>query len=140
MARTVTMAAVALLAVGAAGCGRGGDHLAHAEQAVQTRVEDTMELLDATPQQTERAQALARGLLGEAKPIALGGKEAREVLVAEWKASAPDATRVHGLVDQQVDLARAFAHKAADAALEFHRLLTPAQREKVTKRLERFKR
>lgn len=125
------------LAMGASGCGRGADRFERASQQVSWKVADAMEDLDATPQQTERAQALAQGLVADAKPVVKQGLEARETLLAEWKSSRPDAAKVHALVDAQVDAVRGLVHRAADAAIELHGLLTPAQRDEVTQRLER---
>ncbi|MEW6434490.1 MAG: Spy/CpxP family protein refolding chaperone [Myxococcota bacterium] len=125
------------LAMGASGCGRGADRLERASQQISWKVADAMEDLDATPQQTERAQALAQGLVADAKPVVKQGLEAREALVDEWKSARPDAAKVHALVDAQVDAVRGLVHRAADAAIELHGLLTPAQRDEVTQRLER---
>ncbi|MEW5739210.1 MAG: Spy/CpxP family protein refolding chaperone [Myxococcota bacterium] len=125
------------LAVGATGCGRGADRLERAEKMADWKVADAMDELDATPQQTERAQALAKGLVIDAKPLVKQGLEARDALISEWKASRPDSTKIHALVDAQLEAVRGFVHKVADAAIELHGLLTPEQRDEVTARLEK---
>jgi Spy/CpxP family protein refolding chaperone len=99
-----------------------------------------MDDLDATPQQTARAQALAKGLVVEAKPLAKQGLEARDTLIAEWKSPRPDSAKVHAVVDAQLDAVRGLVHRAADAAIELHALLTPQQRDEVTVRLEKHAR
>jgi Spy/CpxP family protein refolding chaperone len=58
--------------------------------------------------------------------------------VAEWKAEKPDAAKLHALVDQRAAEMTAMAHQAVDAAVEVHDALTPEQRAKVTKKIERF--
>jgi len=128
------------LTLGATGCGRGAERLERAEQVVDWKVADAMEELDATPQQTQRAQALAKGLVVEAKPLVKQGLEARDTLIAEWKSARPDAARVHGVIDAQLDALRGLAHRAADAAIELHGILAPTQRDEVTRRLEKHAR
>lgn len=128
------------LAVGATGCGRGADRLERAEQMVDWKVADAMDDLDATPQQTARAQALAKGLVVEAKPLVKQGLEARDTLIAEWKTTRPDAAKVYAVVDAQLDAVRGLAHRVADAAIELHGLLTPEQRDEVAARIDKHAR
>ncbi|MCC6336959.1 MAG: periplasmic heavy metal sensor [Myxococcales bacterium] len=128
------------LAVGATGCGRGADRLERAEKLVDWKVADAMDDLDATPRQAERAQGLAKGLVVEARPLVKQALEARDVLIAEWKTNKPDSAKVHAVVDSQLDAARGFVHRVADAAIELHGLLTPEQRDEVTARFEKHAR
>jgi Spy/CpxP family protein refolding chaperone len=67
-------------------------------------------------------------------------QQTREAFLAEWKADEPDAARLHALVDQRAAELTALAHQAVDAAVEVHDTLTPEQRAKVARKIERFQR
>ncbi len=124
----------AVLALGVTACGgTPGDRL---EKMVQWKVDDALDVVDATTPQKERVEQLTKTLISDAKPIITQGLETREALVTEWKSAAPDSAKVHQLVDAQLDAIRGFAHRLADSAIEVHALLTPEQRAKATKRIE----
>jgi len=123
----------------------GGGRLAHrmhdpAEVAafVTDRVDDALDDLDATPAQRTQINAVKERMLGAAMSHRETRQETRDALVAEWKAEKPDAARLHALVDQRAAEMTAMAHQAVDAAVEVHDTLTPEQRAKVTKKIERF--
>lgn len=151
MKKTIAIAAGALLAAagfvaltGFAGC--GARHHGHgrdpAEVAafVSARVDDALDDLDATPDQRAKINALKDKLLAAGQQAHAGSKEAHEALFAEWKSETPDAQKLHALVDARIDAMRAFAHQAVDAGVEAHGILTPEQRAKVTKKIERWHR
>ena len=48
--------------------------------------------------------------------------------------------KLHALVDARMDELRKLAHDAVDAGVEAHDVLTPAQREKLAKKAERWHR
>lgn len=129
--------AVAVSSVGMSACG-GGARGERLEKMVQWRVDDALDELDATAAQRERVQALTRDTLAAARPLGEQAQAARTTLIAEWKSSKPDSTRVHQLVDAQLESVRAFAHQLVDRAVEVHQLLTPAQRDQISGRLDRF--
>ncbi len=120
---------VALAALSLTACGAKGERL---EKMVRTRVDRALEEVDATAPQKERVQQLEKQLLTDAKPVVEQGLATRQSLIEQWKSSTVDSARVHALLDAQFDSARGFAHKAADAAIELHNLLTPEQREKLS--------
>lgn len=128
--------AVTVSSVGLSACGGArGDRL---EKMVQWRVDDALDELDATQAQRERVQALTKETIANAKPLGEQVQAARSSLVSEWKSSKPDSTKVHQLVDAQLESVRAFAHQLVDRAVEVHQLLTPAQRDQISDRLDRF--
>ncbi|MBX7099537.1 MAG: Spy/CpxP family protein refolding chaperone [Myxococcaceae bacterium] len=127
--------AVSLASVLAA-CGRGAP-AERMEKMVAWKVDDALDDLDATPQQRTQVEALSKKFVADVKPVLAQGEGTRDALVAEWKKSEPDATKVHAVIDGQLDAVKALVHSVADSALEVHRLLTPAQRDDVTKRLEK---
>ena len=63
-----------------------------------------------------------------------------DAIMNEWKSATPDAAKLHALVDARADEMRKLAHEAVDAGIEVHGILTPEQREKLTKKIERWHR
>jgi protein CpxP len=152
MKRNIVIAAAALLAVVGfvgltgfgGGCGHrhGGHGRDPAEMAafVGARVDDLLDDVDATPDQRTRIHAVKDRMLAAAQQAHLGHKETHETLLAEWKSATPDAAKLHALVDQRIDAMRAIAHQAVDSGVEVHGILTAEQREKLTKKIERWHR
>lgn len=123
----------------------GGGHFAHrmhdpAELAafVTNRVDDTLDDLDATPAQRTQINAVKDRMLAAAMSHRETRQQTHDAFVAEWKAERPDAAKLHALVDQRAAELTAMAHQAVDAAVEVHDALTPEQRAKVTRKLERL--
>ncbi|GEM_PF-2815520 len=127
----------AIFALTFAGC--GGRHLSpeRVEKQLNHQVEDLLDDVDATPAQRARTAELEKQVLTDVIPLMKQGTEARATLVEQWKQPVPDTAKVHALIDSELDSVRAFTHKLADAAIAFHQLLTPEQRQVVTKRLDR---
>ena len=145
--------AVPLLIVGfvaLTGFGFGGGGFCHrhghgrnpAEVAafVTDRVDDALDDLDATPEQRTRIHAVKDRLVDAAKGLHEGRGGTHDAFVAEWKAEKPDAAKLHALVDARAEEMKALAHQAVDAGVEVHGILTPEQREKVTRKMERWHR
>jgi Spy/CpxP family protein refolding chaperone len=126
------------------GCGahRHGHGRDPAEVAsfVTDRVDDALDDVDATPDQRTRIHAVKERLLAAGLKARGEHREAHEALAQEWKADAPDAARLHALVDARAEELRALAHQAVDAGIEVHGILTPEQRGKVTRKIERWHR
>ncbi|MBL8935931.1 MAG: Spy/CpxP family protein refolding chaperone [Archangium sp.] len=127
--------ALAVAAMGSTGCGNRPERF---EKMVQWRIDDALDELDATQAQRERVQALTKESLAQARPLAEQAHATRTALMSEWKSATPDASKVHQLVDTQLDAVRSFAHALTDKALELHQLLTPKQRDVLTEKAERF--
>jgi Spy/CpxP family protein refolding chaperone len=107
---------------------------------VTGRVDDLLDDVDATPEQRTRIHAVKERLLAAGQQLKAGHQEAHEALRAEWSAATPDAARLHALVDARAEEMKAFAHQAVDGAVEVHGILTPEQREKVTRKIDRWHR
>jgi Spy/CpxP family protein refolding chaperone len=105
---------------------------------VNDRVDDALDDIDATPDQRTKIHAIADRVVAAAKEAHAGQDEARAAFLAEWKADKPDRAKLHALVDARVDALRKVAHQAVDAGADAHDVLTPAQREKVTRKIERW--
>ncbi len=130
----------AILALSLSAC--GGRHMSpeRVEKQLNDSVEDLLDDVDATPAQRTRTAELEKQILTDVLPLMKQGTEARATLVEQWKTPVPDSAKVHSLIDAELDSVRAFTHKLADAAIAFHQLLTPEQRQVVTKRLDRNRR
>jgi Spy/CpxP family protein refolding chaperone len=130
-----------LLAAGfAAGCHRGpGAHRDPAQVArfVGERVDDALDDVDATAPQREQIHAIADRVLAEGMKLRGDRAALHAELLAAWKAETVDRVRLHAIVDQRIEALRAFAHAAADGAADAHDVLTPEQRAKVARKLER---
>ena len=133
--RTVVVTVVGMVAVGLlAGfrwAGRGMHDPERVRQVITWKVDDALDGIEASDAQRQEVHRLKDSLLDEGRQLMVGHRESRGELLAQWESATPDAQRVHALVDGRVDAMRAFAHRVADALLEVHRLLTPAQRQEV---------
>jgi Spy/CpxP family protein refolding chaperone len=126
------------------GCGRGGHghgrDPARMAAFVTDRVDDLLDDVDATPDQRTRIHAVKDRVLASAQATREGRREVHDAVHAEWKAAQPDAAKLHALVDARADEFRKLAHEAVDAGVEVHGILTPEQREKITRKVERWHR
>jgi Spy/CpxP family protein refolding chaperone len=119
-----------------AGYGHGHDP-AQMAQFAKNRVADMLDDVDATPQQRQQIGAIVDQMIASAQSAHQGQAGAHQAFLDAWKAETPDAAQLHQLVDQRIDAARTVAHQAVDAAVQVHGILTPAQRQKITTKLER---
>ena len=125
-----------------AGFGRCGHPQTPAEVAayVTERVDDALDELNATDAQKTQVHALKDRLLAKGLELHNEGEPIRAEVLAQWQSATPDRSRLHALVDERIEAMRAFAHEAVDAGIELHDILTPEQRAKVAKRIERMHR
>jgi Spy/CpxP family protein refolding chaperone len=124
-------------AVGMTGCRHRSHDPAEVAAFVTDRVDDALDDLDATPDQRTRIHAVKDRMLASVRQARAGHEVDHAALVEAWKSPSPDRARLHALMDERVDAWRAIAHEAVDAAVEVHDTLTPEQREKVTRKIER---
>jgi Spy/CpxP family protein refolding chaperone len=127
------------------GCGGGGHggragwrDPARIEKLATAHIDDALDDLDATDAQRKSVQAVKSRLLSEGMALSVENRKAGKEIVAQWDASSPDAARIHALIDERAEAMRAFAHKAADAAIEVRGTLTPEQRATVSKKVHRI--
>jgi periplasmic protein CpxP/Spy len=144
MPRTLaTLAAVGgLAALAAVGGGCGHHHPrdpAEAAAFVTARVDDLLDDLNATDAQRTQVHALKDRLLADALKLRAGGEPIHAELLAQWSGT-PDAARLDALVDERAEAMRAFAHEVVDAGVQLHGILTPEQREKLARKVERMHR
>ena len=143
MKKLLPLGALALVAVvtltGFRGCGHP-DHRDPAQMSafVTERLNDTLDDLDATPAQRTQLQAIKDRLLPDVQKLHATRQATHQALLAEWSAEKVDRAKVHALIDERADELRALAHEAADAAIEAHDALTPEQRARLAKKVERM--
>jgi len=141
----LTIAGVAAIAVGylaltgfrgPGGCGGHGDP-ARMERMITSRLDGLLDDLDATPDQRAKIGAVKERLLAEGKALHAGKAGLHQDLLAQWQSPSPDVAHLHAVIDERGDAMKAFAHKVADGLAEVHAILTPEQRAKLAKKMER---
>ena len=131
---------VLLAGVGTLAAWRGYHHMhgpAEVAAFVTSRVDDALDDLDATPDQRSHIHDVKDRMLASAQKIHKDGDATRQAFLEAWKSPSPDRTRLHALVDARADAFRALAHEAIDAGIEVHDTLTPEQRDRITRKIER---
>ena len=134
------LAAVIALA-GFGRCG-GPDRHDPAQMAafVTDRVDDMLDDLNATDAQRQQVHAIKDRLLAQGMEMHKDAEPLHGEVKSQWESATPDRARLHALVDQRSDAMRAFAHQAVDAGIEIHDILTPEQRAKLERKVERMHR
>jgi protein CpxP len=134
MKKKIAIAASAVLAVVMLTGFRGGGWHRDPErikQMITWKLNDKLEDLDATDAQKASVNAVKDRLFEDGKRLHEEHQATRLEVLTQLESNAPDAAKLHSLVDSRIDEFRAFAHKVTDAALEVHRVLTPAQRQEL---------
>jgi periplasmic protein CpxP/Spy len=104
---------------------------AQMEQRLTKRVEKMLDEVQATDAQRQQILAIKDKLVADGKALHATRADTRQKLLALWNSDQPDAAQVHALVDGRADAMKAFADEVADAILQVHGILTPAQRAQV---------
>jgi protein CpxP len=134
----VVMAAV--MSVSFIACGhRGGDmDTDHMHQFIAQKIDRMLEKIDATDEQRVKIAAIREGFAGEMQKMKAVQPEGFQFVLDEIKSDAPDREKLHRMLDERIEAHKAFAHKAIDAALDVHAVLTPQQRTLVLETMEKF--
>ncbi len=109
---------------------------AQMEQMFTKRVDKMLDEVKATPAQRQQILAIKDKLVADGKALHASHADTRQKLLALWNADQPDAAQVHALVDGRADAMKGFADEVADAMLQVHGILTPAQRAQVGAHLQ----
>lgn len=144
MKKTLAIASILVAALGLAGIlgFRFAGHC-HGRDPAQVRamvnehVDDTLDDLNATPDQRTRIHEVVDRLLAEGQKLHQADPAAHQELIAQWKSDRPDAAKLRALVDERFQEFRGFADQAIDAAIQVHGILTPEQRAQLEKKIER---
>ena len=137
VAAALAAAFVTLVAFRHTAFAQHGHDPARMAQMVKNRVADVLDDVDATPQQRDQINAIVDGVIQKAQAAHQGQADAHQAILAAWESTTPDAAQLHQLVDQRIEAMRAVAHQAVDAGVQVHGILTPAQRQKITTKLQR---
>lgn len=135
MKKKLAIAASAVLAVVLLSGFRGGGWSRDPErikQMITWKLDDKLEDLDATDAQKQAIHGVKDRLFDEGKALAQEHQATRVEVLTQLESDYPDAQKLHGIVDTRIDAMRAFAHRVVDAALEVHKVLTPAQRKSLS--------
>ena len=135
MKKKIAIAASAVLAVVLLSGFRGGGWSRDPErikQMITWRLDDKLEDLEATADQTKAVHTVKDRLFDEGKLLATEHQATRLEVLTQLESDYPDAQKLHSLVDARIDAVRAFAHKVVDAAIEVHRVLTPEQGKELS--------
>jgi periplasmic protein CpxP/Spy len=126
----------------AAGCGGHRHHgpidPARMDRRVTEHLEDYLDDAKASDAQRARILAVKNRLLPDGIVLAQSQRQVSKEIAEQLASDRPDPARLHALVDQQIEAARVFAHKAVDGAVEAHGTLTPEQRAPLAKKLRRI--
>ena len=106
------------------------------EQQLTKRVQKMLDDVKATDAQRQQILAIKDKLVADGKALHASRADSRQKLLALWNSDQPDAAQVHALVDGRADAVKAFADEVADAVLQVHGILTPAQRAQVSAKLQ----
>jgi len=106
------------------------------EQMFTKRVNKMLDEVQATPAQRQQILAIKDKLVADGKALHATHADTRKKLLALWQSDQPDAAQVHALVDGRADAMKGFADEVADAMLQVHGILTPAQRATISKHLQ----
>jgi protein CpxP len=130
-------AALGLGLLGAAGAyaGMNGmferNHEKKVARFINMRVENMLDDISASDPQRQQVNQIKDELFEQGKALHASMQGAHQEFRAQWLSDRPDVNKVNALVDERIDALRGFAHKAVDAAVRLHGVLTPQQREKL---------
>ncbi len=99
-------------------------------------VDDVLDDIDATEEQTLEINYIKESLINEAIEEHKKDASKRGELLEEWEKENPDMKKIHAFVDKKVAKKSIFAHKVADALKEIHEILTPEQRVKISEKVK----
>jgi len=135
----VTGALAAVLVAGTAVAGPRGffsKDESKAKRAIAHAVDDLMDDLDGTDAQRKAMHDVANRLYADVAPLQAEKENARAELRALLLSDKVDAAAVHATVDERTAEMVKGAHRAADAAIELHAILTKEQRAALVEKLD----
>jgi len=137
----IAISFLGVVTIGMTGCHGPGDlsdpkNREKVSRFAHNHLENRLEDLDATEAQLKALEGVEKPVLDQAFQAYDGNKPAKEALIAEWNSAAPDATKVHTIIDERVDALRKVLHVAGDAAIKIHATLTPEQRKEAAEQMD----
>jgi Spy/CpxP family protein refolding chaperone len=107
------------------------------DRMITNRLDDLLDDVNATDAQRTQITAIKDKVVADGKALHADHAGTHQQLLALWQADQPDAAKVHAIVDGRADAMKKFADEVADAMIQVHGILTPEQRAKITKKLQR---
>jgi len=142
MKKTIAIIALAAVGLGAGACANQTEEQVEQQRTeraykhMTVRVDEALDDIEATDVQREQVHVIKDQLFDEMKGFRAKSKETREIALDQWKGDAPDADKLHGLVDERMDEMRKVMHKVVDEMIELHGVLTPEQRAEIAAEVE----
>jgi len=129
----VAAAGTAVVALGLAGWHKlRGCHDAKALQGHLThKVDRVLDRVDADETQRSKILAMTDRVFDEVVTAHSSSTVTTQELLEQWNSDAPDAERLHELIDQRVAAYRKAAHEIVDGMLEAHATLNAEQRAQI---------
>lgn len=151
----LTLAVIALVGVGAAAgalltaagnvAAHGFRHhhgsmtLEQVEERAEHKVGWVMEFVDATPEQTERAEEIAGQLVSNLFPLAQQHRDNRQAFVAALAGSQVDRAALEKARDSELALADTASAELVNALADLGEVLSPEQRQKLASFADRMR-
>ena len=107
--------------------GGPGKRLERAERFIKWQVNDTLDELDATEEQSAAINEVVDDLLKDALPMIKEHRSMKRDFRAMLMVESPDREEIRALIDERFAEFKQLAYKAADAALKVNGELTPEQ-------------
>lgn len=134
-AKVLAIGGAVVLAGAGAGFGMRAKSKMHArgdfDEFMQWKIEKTLTEIDATPEQSEKINAILDDLKDQGFALHDAKRETHQAFKAELSKDEPDVEALHELVDARTAEFNEFAHEVVDAVVEIQQTLTPEQRAQV---------
>jgi periplasmic protein CpxP/Spy len=104
---------------------------------VQHRIDRVLSKVDATPEQREKINAIAKGAISDVTAMRKDPSERREKVLAILKADTIDRSALETLRAEQFTIADAATKRIAQAVADAADVLKPEQRRQLAERWER---
>jgi len=101
-------------------------------------LERMIDALDLDDKQEDMVLEIKNDLWKQRRAMRKEHKAALKDAMGELTKAKPDRAKLHSLADKHIEAMKVTVHQVIDRLLEVQATLTPEQREKLGKRLERF--
>lgn len=105
-------------------------------QIIDWRVNDVLDEIDATSEQRAAIHDLKERVMDEFVNAHREMESAHETLLTQWKSDSPDPVAIDAAIDSSVQVKAKMAKQIAHDIAVLHGILTPAQREILTEKME----
>jgi Spy/CpxP family protein refolding chaperone len=135
--RTLPLVVFALLFTITAGFAQEMEMPGCAEKHMQAPMKHGLEMLDLTPEQTEKVDAIKMAMEKKVIPVKADIELIRLDLEKEMRSEAPDRSRVMSLIKDIHALELEVKQAKVDQHLKIHDVLTPEQKAEMSKHMHK---